>query len=283
MFNVQGKRYAEDNASVDLAARAGAVFEVRHLTRRAAAALAGAGALVLAVVWASPAARRRSRSRRDACGADGGRALLRAGDPLRDRRRAHRVPADQLDRAPARARPHPRRRPARRGRGRGQVVRDRDPGRRDPRGARPLPAPVRHDGRRRDRSERGRAPGADRGRDRVRARGDRRRRARERDQGRAVRRRPGHRGVGGRRRAHPRPDPRRRARPAGRARARAADAARRADHRARPGGRAVARDEPEHGHDRRRAAARVLDGRGGRVQLPARLRDARRGDRATRC
>jgi ureidoglycolate hydrolase len=28
MFNVQGKRYAEDNASVDLAARAGAVFEV---------------------------------------------------------------------------------------------------------------------------------------------------------------------------------------------------------------------------------------------------------------
>jgi ureidoglycolate hydrolase len=28
MFNVQGKRYAEDNASVDLAERAGAVFEV---------------------------------------------------------------------------------------------------------------------------------------------------------------------------------------------------------------------------------------------------------------
>jgi ureidoglycolate hydrolase len=28
MFNVQGKRYAEDNASVDLADRAGAVFEV---------------------------------------------------------------------------------------------------------------------------------------------------------------------------------------------------------------------------------------------------------------
>lgn len=28
MFNVQGKRYAEDNASVDLAGRAGAVFEV---------------------------------------------------------------------------------------------------------------------------------------------------------------------------------------------------------------------------------------------------------------
>ena len=28
MFNVQGKRYAEDNASVDLPARAGAVFEV---------------------------------------------------------------------------------------------------------------------------------------------------------------------------------------------------------------------------------------------------------------
>jgi ureidoglycolate hydrolase len=28
MFNVQGKRYAEDNASVDLAASAGAVFEV---------------------------------------------------------------------------------------------------------------------------------------------------------------------------------------------------------------------------------------------------------------
>jgi ureidoglycolate hydrolase len=28
MFNVQGKRYAEDNASVDLAAKAGAVFEV---------------------------------------------------------------------------------------------------------------------------------------------------------------------------------------------------------------------------------------------------------------
>jgi ureidoglycolate hydrolase len=28
MFNVQGKRYAEDNASVDLAAQAGAVFEV---------------------------------------------------------------------------------------------------------------------------------------------------------------------------------------------------------------------------------------------------------------
>ncbi|MGZ4690447.1 MAG: ureidoglycolate lyase [Acidimicrobiia bacterium] len=28
MFNVQGKRYAEDNTSVDLAARAGAVFEV---------------------------------------------------------------------------------------------------------------------------------------------------------------------------------------------------------------------------------------------------------------
>jgi ureidoglycolate hydrolase len=28
MFNVQGKRYAEDNASVDLAARTGAVFEV---------------------------------------------------------------------------------------------------------------------------------------------------------------------------------------------------------------------------------------------------------------
>ncbi len=29
MFNVQGKRYAEDNASVDLAERAGAVFEVQ--------------------------------------------------------------------------------------------------------------------------------------------------------------------------------------------------------------------------------------------------------------
>jgi hypothetical protein len=28
MFNVQGKRYAEDNASVDLAERAGTVFEV---------------------------------------------------------------------------------------------------------------------------------------------------------------------------------------------------------------------------------------------------------------
>jgi ureidoglycolate hydrolase len=28
MFNIQGKRYAEDNASVDLAATAGAVFEV---------------------------------------------------------------------------------------------------------------------------------------------------------------------------------------------------------------------------------------------------------------
>ncbi len=28
MFNVQGKRYAEDNASVDLATKAGAVFEV---------------------------------------------------------------------------------------------------------------------------------------------------------------------------------------------------------------------------------------------------------------
>jgi ureidoglycolate hydrolase len=28
MFNVQGKRYAEDNTAVDLAARAGAVFEV---------------------------------------------------------------------------------------------------------------------------------------------------------------------------------------------------------------------------------------------------------------
>ena len=74
-------------------------------------------------------------------------------------------------------------------------------------------------------------------------------------------------------------EPRRRARADRRPRARIAHDARRAVDRRRAGARAVAGHEPQPRHDPRRAAARPVDGGRGGVQLPARLRDADRGDR----
>ena len=280
MFNVQGKRYAEDNASVDLAERGRSRLRGPELNRRAAAA-ATAGverararpALGLAGRCGDASRPRRER-----------RALARPGDPLRDRRGAHRVPADQLDRPPPGARARARRRAARRERRM----------RSSPTRSRSRPA-------RSSRCSGSTGTGSRRWSKGVTGRSADGRRvliavaiafvpaalvgvileSAIKDVLFGVGPVIGAWFVGGililvLTRAGVLVTARR-------SRAGDAHAARRARHRAGAGRRAVAGNEPQPRDDRRRAAARLLDGRGRRVQLPARLRDPRRGDRRTRC
>ena len=115
-------------------------------------------------------------------------------------RRHHRVPPDQLDRAPHRDRAAARHRPAPLDQGRGRHVCDHDSSRRDSRRARVVLVAHCRDGTRTRRPRRGRPSLARRDDRRVHSRRDRRRRPREADQGSPVRNLAGDRRVDRRRR-----------------------------------------------------------------------------------